>query len=188
MYNIICQNNRIFFHGNGLIIFPLFLMGTIRLVYVLFSISPTIWNGLRTYTEVPLYVEYMSENKQWTTKYYYNIHKCICPQSFSGRTATEWLYRNLWSDTEHLLVGGLPRCRKCDLLFCLNHKQMTPRSLHYGGVTFSSLLFPCDTFVSGVLDFSHMSLFHIAQWTQSHPSRRPDRQTEKWKFRVVNAT
>jgi hypothetical protein len=30
-------------------------MGKIRLVYVLFGISPRIWNGLRTYTEVPLY-------------------------------------------------------------------------------------------------------------------------------------
>jgi hypothetical protein len=45
-----------FFHGNELIIFPLFLMGKIRLGYVLFGISPRIWNGLRTYTEVPLYV------------------------------------------------------------------------------------------------------------------------------------
>jgi hypothetical protein len=44
-----------FFHGNGLIIFPLFLMGKICLVYVLFGISPRIWNGIRTYTEVPLY-------------------------------------------------------------------------------------------------------------------------------------
>jgi hypothetical protein len=44
-----------FFHENGLILFPLFLMGKIRLVYVLFGISPRIWNGLRTYTEVPLY-------------------------------------------------------------------------------------------------------------------------------------
>jgi hypothetical protein len=31
-------------------------MGKIRLVYVLFGISPRIWNGLRTYTEVPLYL------------------------------------------------------------------------------------------------------------------------------------
>jgi hypothetical protein len=31
-------------------------MEKIRLVYVLFGISPRIWNGLRTYTEVPLYV------------------------------------------------------------------------------------------------------------------------------------
>jgi hypothetical protein len=31
-------------------------MGDIRLVYVLFGISPMIWNGLRTYTEVPLYL------------------------------------------------------------------------------------------------------------------------------------
>jgi hypothetical protein len=30
-------------------------MGKIRLVYVLFGISPRIWNELRTYTEVPLY-------------------------------------------------------------------------------------------------------------------------------------
>jgi hypothetical protein len=45
-----------FFHGNGLIIFRLFLMGEICLVYVLFGISPRIWNGLRTYTEVPLYI------------------------------------------------------------------------------------------------------------------------------------
>jgi hypothetical protein len=30
-------------------------MEKIRLVYVLFGISPRIWNGLRTYTEVPLY-------------------------------------------------------------------------------------------------------------------------------------
>jgi hypothetical protein len=30
-------------------------MGKIHLVYVLFGISPRIWNGLRTYTEVPLY-------------------------------------------------------------------------------------------------------------------------------------
>jgi hypothetical protein len=45
-----------FFHGNGLINFPLFLMGKIRLVYVLFGISPRIWNELRTYTEVPLYM------------------------------------------------------------------------------------------------------------------------------------
>jgi hypothetical protein len=48
------------FRGNGLIIFPLFLIGKIRLVYVLFGISPRIWNGLRTYTEVPLYtIEYI---------------------------------------------------------------------------------------------------------------------------------
>jgi hypothetical protein len=38
--------------------FPLFLMGKIRLVYVLFGISPWIWNGLRTYTEVPLYIRF----------------------------------------------------------------------------------------------------------------------------------
>jgi hypothetical protein len=31
-------------------------MGKIRSVYVLFGISPRIWNGLRTYTEVPLYL------------------------------------------------------------------------------------------------------------------------------------
>jgi hypothetical protein len=31
-------------------------MGKICSVYVLFGISPRIWNGLRTYTEVPLYV------------------------------------------------------------------------------------------------------------------------------------
>jgi hypothetical protein len=31
-------------------------MGKIRLVSVLFGISPRIWNGLRTYTEVPLYI------------------------------------------------------------------------------------------------------------------------------------
>jgi hypothetical protein len=43
-----------FFYGNELIIFLLFLMGKIRLVYFLFGISPRIWNGLRTYTEVPL--------------------------------------------------------------------------------------------------------------------------------------
>jgi lysylphosphatidylglycerol synthetase-like protein (DUF2156 family) len=30
-------------------------MGKIRFVYVLFGISPRIWIGLRTYTEVPLY-------------------------------------------------------------------------------------------------------------------------------------
>jgi hypothetical protein len=46
----------IIFHGNGLIIFPLFLMGKIRSVYVLFGISPRIWDGLRTYTKVPLYL------------------------------------------------------------------------------------------------------------------------------------
>jgi hypothetical protein len=45
-----------FFHGNGLIILPLFLMGKFCFVYVLFGISPRIWNGLGTYTEVPLYV------------------------------------------------------------------------------------------------------------------------------------
>jgi hypothetical protein len=28
----------------------------LRFVYVLFGISPRIWNGLRTYTEVPLYI------------------------------------------------------------------------------------------------------------------------------------
>jgi hypothetical protein len=32
-------------------------MRKIRSVYVLFGISPRIWNGLRTYTEVPLYFE-----------------------------------------------------------------------------------------------------------------------------------
>jgi hypothetical protein len=32
-------------------------MGKIRSVYVLFGINPRIWNGLRTYTEVPLYYE-----------------------------------------------------------------------------------------------------------------------------------
>jgi hypothetical protein len=48
----------IFFHGNGLIIFLLFLVGNTRLVYVLFGISPRIWNGLRTYTEVPLYLKF----------------------------------------------------------------------------------------------------------------------------------
>jgi chromosome condensin MukBEF ATPase and DNA-binding subunit MukB len=30
-------------------------MGKISLVYVLFGISPRFWNGLRTYTEVPLH-------------------------------------------------------------------------------------------------------------------------------------
>jgi hypothetical protein len=35
------NNNMIFFHENGLIIFLLFLMGKIRLVYVLFG-SPRI--------------------------------------------------------------------------------------------------------------------------------------------------
>jgi hypothetical protein len=50
------NNKRIFFHGNRLIIFPLFLIGKIRLVYVLFGISPRIWNGLRTHTEVLLYL------------------------------------------------------------------------------------------------------------------------------------
>ena len=54
------KKNMIFFRGNGLIIFPLFLMGKIRLVYVLFGISLMIWNGLRTYTEVPLYIDHFA--------------------------------------------------------------------------------------------------------------------------------
>jgi hypothetical protein len=53
-----------FFHGNGLIIFSLFLMGKIRSAYFLFGISPRIWNGLRTYTEVPLYIIFQCNKNQ----------------------------------------------------------------------------------------------------------------------------
>jgi hypothetical protein len=45
-------------------------MGKIRLVYVLVGISPRIWNGLRTYTEVPLYVLILSSH--------------LCPVLFSS--------------------------------------------------------------------------------------------------------
>lgn len=75
-------------------------------------------------------------------------------------------YRNLcintWPVTEHLLVGGLPRGKMCDLLFCLNHKQMALRSLHYGGATVPGLLFPCGSFVGGVSNHSQRFLFHTA--------------------------
>jgi hypothetical protein len=38
-------------------------MGKICLVYVLFGVSPRIWNGLRTYTEVPLYFPSVKEKE-----------------------------------------------------------------------------------------------------------------------------
>lgn len=78
-------------------------------------------------------------------------------------TVPKPLYKHLVSYTEHLLVGGLPSGKKCDLLFCLDHKQMALRSLHYGGSTVPGLLFLCGSFVSGVLNSSQRLLFHIAQ-------------------------
>jgi hypothetical protein len=58
-----------FFHGNGLIIFPLFLMEKFCLVYVLFGISARIWNGLRTYTEAPLYCDHGKADLVISKKY-----------------------------------------------------------------------------------------------------------------------
>lgn len=40
-----------FNNGNELIIY-IFNMGKIHLVYILFVVSPRIWNGLKTYTDV----------------------------------------------------------------------------------------------------------------------------------------
>jgi hypothetical protein len=47
-----------FFHGNGLIILPFISYGKNS-----FGISPRIWIGLRTYTEVPLYVNKPNKKK-----------------------------------------------------------------------------------------------------------------------------
>jgi hypothetical protein len=79
-------------------------MEKIRLIYVLFGISPGIWNGLRTYTEVPLYrcidPRFLDLGTSWrwvvslTSRPFYPRGKCPRypldrrfdgPQSHSGR-------------------------------------------------------------------------------------------------------
>jgi hypothetical protein len=61
-------------------------MGKIYLVYVLFCISPRIWNGLRTYTEVPLYIK---------INFLHHVHvKCLKLSTiFSKSTGTTLLWR-----------------------------------------------------------------------------------------------
>jgi hypothetical protein len=54
-------------------------MGKIRLVYVLFGISPRIWNGLRTHTEVPLYLEKTCPSAALST-----TNPICCPDAHPG--------------------------------------------------------------------------------------------------------
>jgi hypothetical protein len=71
-------------------------MGKIRLVYVLFGISPRIWNGLRTYTEVPLYIV------MFNTRLSVSVFPTSVSRDRIVRLCSDWLAVHLGACNENI--------------------------------------------------------------------------------------